>query len=155
MISLRKTVEEDIDEIYKYIHSDYVKKYFQGEEEIQLEAHKKWYRFLINSSTHVLYTVSDEKNKFLGCVNFELEGEYAIINIYLVKNIREHGYSPKLIKISIEELLSERKEISMIFAYILEENIVSIKVFEKNGFLFDTVEEYKGTEHKLFIKYLY
>lgn len=154
LIVLRETTESDIPEIYKYIHSDYVKKYCDNPEE-QWKAHERWYKFLIHSDAYILYTVtSTESGKFLGCVKFELDGECAAINIYLVKEIREHGYSHKIIERSIEELRFKKPDISVVLAYILEENTASLCAFKKLKFQYEGMENFKGIEHMLFIKTL-
>ncbi len=73
MILLRETVESDIEEIYNYIHLDYVKKYCTDCEE-QWKAHERWYKFLIHSDAYLLYTItSTETGNFLGCVKFEID----------------------------------------------------------------------------------
>lgn len=154
MILLRETVESDIPEIYKYIHLNYVKKYCTNLEE-QWEHHEKWYKFLIHSTSYLLYTVSSVKTReFLGCVKFELDGECATINIYLIEKMRNRGYSEKIIELSIEELKVKHPEISIVLAYILEENMASLSAFKRLNFEYDGVEEYKGIEHMLFIKTL-
>lgn len=154
MILLRETVESDIPEIYKYIHLNYVKKYYTNLEE-QWKHHEKWYKFLIHSTSYLLYTVSSmETGEFLGCVKFELDGECATINIYLIEKMRSKGYSEKIIELSIEELKVKHPEISIVLAYILEENIASLSAFKRLNFEYDGVEEYKGIEHMLFIKTL-
>lgn len=154
LILLRETTEDDILEIYNHIHLDYVKKYCKNIDE-QWAAHERWYKFLIHSDAYILYTVTDtETEKFLGCVKFELDGECATINIYLVKDIREHGYSHKVIERSIEELKFKKPDVSIILAYILEENTASLCAFKKLKFQYDGIEIYKGIEHMLFIKTL-
>ncbi|MBR8701942.1 hypothetical protein IX317_001140 [Fusobacterium sp. DD29] len=154
MILLRETVEDDIPEIYRYIHLNYVKKYCDNPEK-QWETHKKWYQFLIHSDAYLLYTVSNlETGEFYGCVKFEIDGECATINVYLVEGIRHKGYSEKIIDLSIDELRMRHPEISIVLAYILEENTPSLSAFKHLGFQFDGVEEYKGLEHMLFIKTL-
>ena len=131
-----------------------MKKYCNDPEE-QWKAHERWYKFLIHSDAYLLYTVtSTETGKFLGCVKFELDGECAVINIYLVKDIREQGYSHGILTLSIEELQHEKSEISIVLAYILEENEVSINAFKNLGFQYEGIENYKGIEHLLFVKTL-
>lgn len=147
-------MEKDIESIYENIHAQYIKKYYPGKEKEQWENHKRWYKFLIKSQLYSLYTVTDEKNKFLGYVKFELDEEFAIINIFLVESMRGKKISSDIIRLSIEEFSFKKSKISVIFAYILEENIASIRAFKKEGFVFDSIEEYKGIEHMLFIKTL-
>ncbi len=152
MIFLRETIEKDIEKIYEYIHLDYVKKYYPNEKDEQWESHRRWYAFLINSESYLLYTIIDKNEKFLGYVQYELDDEFAIINIYFIEEARGKGYSSNILALSMEELAHARKNTAIIFAYIMEENLPSIKAFEKQGFTFDGVEEYKGIEHRLYIK---
>ncbi|WP_206039057.1 MULTISPECIES: GNAT family N-acetyltransferase [Fusobacterium] len=154
MIFLRKTKESDIENIYNNIHLSYIRKYYPTLEKEQWENHRRWYKFLIKSSAYLLYTITNIEEEFLGYIKFELDGEIAIINIYLIEKMRKKKYSSSIIKMSIENLIKEKKEISIVLAYILEENIASIKAFKKNDFIFDSMDEYKGIEHMLFIKTL-
>lgn len=154
MILLRETTESDIKEIYNHIHLDYVKKYCSDIEN-QWNAHERWYKFLIHSDAYLLYTItSTETGDFLGCVKFELDGECATINIYLVKEIREKGYSHSILHLSLEELSFRKPEISIVLAYILEENTASLCAFKSLGFQYEGVENYKGIEHQLYTKIL-
>lgn len=154
-IILRKMEEKDIPNIYKYIHLNYVKKYFPDNEREQWEAHKRWYTFIINSPSYLFYTVESLGREFLGTVKFEVVSKTkANISIYLVEKIRGKGYSEATIFHSIEELKFEKPQIKRICAYILEENEISKKTFTKNGFVFKGVKEYIGTEHLLYEKKL-
>ena len=102
-----------------------------------------------------MYTITNSENgQFYGCVKFELEGECAIINVYLIEEIRHKGYSEKIIELSIGELQIKHPEISIVLAYILEENTPSLSAFKHLKFQYDGVEEYKGLDHMLFIKTL-
>ncbi|MEG0398605.1 MAG: GNAT family N-acetyltransferase, partial [Cetobacterium sp.] len=120
MIVLRKAVLEDIPNIYEQLHLNYVKKYCKGEEEAQWEIHKKWYTFLINSSSYILYTIEDIGGKFLGSIKFEIENETSIICIFIAKELRGKGYSKIIIESSIDEMKFEKPEVSAVLAYILE-----------------------------------
>ena len=152
-IILRKMEEKDISRIYKYIHLDYVKKYFPDKEAEQWEAHRRWYSFVINSPTYLFYTIESLGRDFLGTVKFELVTKTkAVMSIYLVDKIRGKGYSETVIINSINELCFEKPNIKKISAYVLEENEISQKVFLKIGFKRKKIEEYNGTEHILFEK---
>ncbi|WP_294705852.1 GNAT family protein [uncultured Fusobacterium sp.] len=152
-IILRKMEEKDIPNIYKYIHLNYVKKYFPDKEKEQWEAHKRWYSFVINSPTYLFYTVESLSREFLGTVKFEIVTKTkANISIYLVEKIRGKGYSEATIFHSIEELKFEKPQIKKICAYILEENEISKKTFIKNGFIYKGTKEYIGAEHLLYEK---
>lgn len=150
-IILRKMEEKDIPNIYKYIHLDYVKKYFPDAEDEQWEAHRRWYSFVINSPSYLFYTIESLGREFLGTVKFELLSKTkVVISIYLVHKIRGKGYSEAAIFCSIEELKFERPQVKKVCAYILEENEISKKAFIKNNFVYKGIKEYMGAEHLLY-----
>lgn len=151
-IVLRKAENCDIPEIYKHIHRDYVKKYFSEKERQEWENHKKWYKFLINSPYFILYVIEDFNGKFLGQLKFELDGETAVISIYLSQDTRGRGYGETAVLNGIKELVNCHKNIGIVLAYILEENEASIKTFEKCGFSFEKIEEYHRIDHLLYVK---
>lgn len=145
-------MDKDIPDIYKYIHLNYVEKYYPDKEKDQWEAHRRWYSFVINSPTYLFYTIESLSSEFLGTVKFELDEDEAIISVYLIEGIRGKGYSETVVVNSINELCFEKPNIKKISAYILEENEISQKVFLKIGFKRKKNEEYNGTEHILFEK---
>lgn len=153
-VILRRAEERDIPEIYEHLHRDYVKKYFSENESREWENHKKWYKFLINSPYFLLYVLEDVSGKFLGQLKFELDGETAIISIYMSKSSRGNGIGKEAILKGMEELAFYYENIEIVLAYILEENEASIKTFENSGFLFEKEEEYHGIEHLLYVKKL-
>lgn len=153
-VVLRRAEERDIPEIYEHLHRDYVKKYFTENEKREWENHKKWYKFLINSPYFLLYILEDSRGQFLGQLKFELDGETAILSIYLSKSIRGKGMGKAAILKGIKELTLYSGNIEIVLAYILEENEASIKTFEKSGFIFEKEEDYHGIEHLLYVKKL-
>ncbi|WP_372713837.1 N-acetyltransferase family protein [Ilyobacter sp.] len=153
-VILRKAEERDIPEIYEHLHRDYVKKYFSENESREWENHKKWYKFLINSPYFILYVLEELNGNFLGQLKFELDGETAILSIYMSKSSRGAGLGKKAILKGMEELALSCENTEIVLAYILEENEVSIKTFEKAGFSFEKEEEYHGIEHLLYVKKL-
>lgn len=152
LIILRKATESDIADIYKYLHRDFIKKYSQNGEKAEWESHRRWYKFLINSDSYLLYIIEDENGRFLGQLKFELEGETSIVSIYLLKEIRGKGLGRVIIDMGLEELLHESDEVDVVLAYILEENDASLNLFKSCGFTYERDEEYGGLDHHLYIK---
>lgn len=104
-------MDKDIPDIYRYIHLNYVKKYYSDNEKEQWEAHRRWYSFVINSPSYLFYTIESLSREFLGTVKFELDEETAAISVYLVESIRGKGYSETVIINSINELCFEKPNI--------------------------------------------
>lgn len=154
LVILRKANESDIGDIYKFLHRDFVKKYSEKGERAEWEHHRRWYKFLINSESYLLYIIEDENGKFLGQLKFELEGETSIISIYLVERARGKGLGKGILEMGIEELAHESDEADVVLAYILEENDASINLFTSCGFKYEREEDYGGIEHHLYVKRL-
>ena len=151
---MRKANESDIADIYKYLHRDFIKKYSEVGEKAEWQNHRRWYKFLINSSNYLLYIIEDENGRFLGQLKFELEGETSIISIYLLKEIRGKGLGRSIIEMGLEELQHESDEVDVVLAYILEENEVSVNLFKSCNFEYEREEDYGGLDHLLYIKRL-
>lgn len=151
---MRKADESDIADIYKYLHRDFIKKYSQNGERAEWENHRRWYKFLINSDSYLLYIIEDENGRFLGQLKFELEGETSIVSIYLLKEIRGRGLGKVIMEMGLEELLHESDEVDVVLAYILEENDASLKLFKSCGFTYEREEDHGGLDHHLYIKRL-
>lgn len=154
LVILRKAKESDIGDIYRFLHRDFIKKYSEKGERAEWEHHRRWYKFLINSESYLLYIIEDENGRFLGQLKFELEGETSIISIYLVERARGRGLGKSILEMGINELLHESDEVDVILAYILEENDASIKIFTSCGFEYEGDEEYGGLDHQLYVKRL-
>ncbi len=154
MVILRKAKENDIADIYKYLHRDFIKKYSSNSEKDEWIQHKRWYKFLINSETYLLYIVEDENGSFLGQVKFEIDEEIAVVSLYLIEDIRGRGIGKGVLEISLEELTFESNDVKDILAYILDENERSIRLFKSCGFDFIGQEEHQGLDHLVYRKSL-
>lgn len=155
MIVLRDSKKRDIENIYNHLNKKYVEKYSKNIDE-EKNIYIKWYNFLMNSKYFKLFTVEDLSKNFLGLVKFELEKDFegAEISIYLSENIRGKKYSNIIINASIEEIKFKFPKLKYVVAYIIEENISSIKAFEKSNFEYKGVVEYKDIEQLLYMKIL-
>ena len=148
---VKKMETSDIETLYKRINLSYVEKYCKDEASVQWEAHKKWYSFILNSPYYRMYILTNEKKEFLGNIKFEIEELKVVLNIFIDPEARKNKLSYFFIEESIK-MLKEEIEIEILEAYILEENDISLHLFEKIGFSFLKNEDYNGITHRLYIK---
>lgn len=133
-IHIRRMQEKDIPNIYEYIHKNYVHKYYSMVEQEQWEAHSRWYRFVLHSTSYFFYILELEE-EFLGTIRYELEEERAIVSIFIREEYRRKGYAKFALLESQKKFLEELEtEIAEIEAVILKENEVSQKLFLSCGF---------------------
>lgn len=161
MISLskfkvRNMEEDDIEIIYKNLHFDFVNKYFKNEKqkEKMYRNHNEWYKIHISSYDYLIYIFEDSTNNFVAMTSYEISKDIAKINIYLNKDFRNKGYSQEILSESLGKFLRDNKEVKYIQAYILEENIVSKRIFENIGFSYVNNKEIcnDGLEYLVYSK---
>jgi UDP-2,4-diacetamido-2,4,6-trideoxy-beta-L-altropyranose hydrolase len=132
---LRKVKDEDIFDVFQLSNEDYVRKYSINNTKIDWQDHKAWFQNNIKSDNHVFYVVTNNTDEFLGQLRYKIEDKSAIVSISLGKSIAGKGLSKELLKKSIELIQQERKELTVILAYVSYDNIASKKLFEKVGFI--------------------
>ncbi|UUV19201.1 GNAT family N-acetyltransferase [Fusobacteria bacterium ZRK30] len=149
---ISKATKDDIVGIYNLLHREFVKKYSLNSEKEELEKHKKWYEFWLKSPYYLIYVIKDPKRKVIGQIRYEIDGEISIISIYLDKENRGKGLGKIFVERSIKELKTEKEDVKLIVAYILEENDISKKMFLNFGFLLSEKKNYNGIEHLIYTK---
>ena len=139
---IRNMKEDDIEIIYKNLHLDFVNKYFKNNKEKKKihDNHSEWYKTHISSFDYLIYIFEDEETNFVAMTSYDILEDTAKINIYLKKSYRNKGYSQEILSESIDKFLNDNKNIKTLKAYILEENLVSKKIFENLSFIYDKKE---------------
>lgn len=152
-ISINDMTEKDIDTVYKYLHSHYVNKYFKDTQE-QYILHSNEYKLMISSSKYQLYVAKDINDNFISIVIYEIVENKANVKIFLNKVFREKHLAEYILNKSIEIFKNRKKEIKILEAYILEENINSQKLFLSQDFSYSSKIIYKNIEYLLYEKKL-
>ena len=153
---IRNMREDDIEIIYQNLHLNFVNKYFKNKKQQQkiYKNHNEWYKIHISSFDYSIYVFEDEEKKFVAMTSYEILTDTAKVNIYLNRYFRNKGYSQEILSESINKFLSDNKNIKYLQANILEENIVSKKIFKNLGFVYNNKKEIcnDGLEYLVFIK---
>jgi L-amino acid N-acyltransferase YncA len=131
---IRKAKSEDIREVFNPSNQDYVREYSINKEKIKWENHVRWFNDIIQDRNNLFYVVTDNTERFLGQIRYNIETDKATVSISLSHLITGKGLSRPLLLESINKLLSEKKEVTEIIAYVSENNAASVKLFERAGF---------------------
>ena len=152
-MTLREATIRDSSQLFDLSNDPVVRKNSYNQDKIEWHQHLKWLKRKLLDKDHVFFVVTDNLNKFYGQVRFDIDSkkEESIINISLKKNIRGLGLSSFVIDKSIDDLL-KIKRVKLIKAYIKEENISSIKSFERANFRFLKNFTYEGTKSKIYVR---
>ncbi|AKM82204.1 TPA: GNAT family N-acetyltransferase [Candidatus Berkelbacteria bacterium] len=145
-----KANKDDLVDLFNLANDPLVRKNSFNKKEITMAEHKHWFGNQIDSNNSLIL-IAKKDGKFVGVVKFKLEDEN-IIGISIAKYFRGKGLSNSVLTEAIEYLKKDRPEIKIITALIKEENIASVKTFEKSGFKFD--QKIKVNESPS-LKYIY
>ena len=97
-----------------------------------------------------VYPILTNENRNIGYVQAcPLEGDFEI-GYHIAKNYTGKGFATEAVKVFVP-LIMDMLQIDKIYGIVLEENIASHKVLEKNGFklFFKGIDKYQGKDRAL------
>ena len=133
----------DMDDLYRLSNEKLVRSNSIHPENIIYEDHVKWFQ-RISSDEKYLILVVELAGSFVGQVKFKIDNSRATISLSLDTLHRGMGIGWKVISESVEYLIKMKKGMSDIIAFIKNDNIASIRSFEKAGFLYIGLEDVNG-----------
>ena len=100
---------------------------------ISLNEHERWFKKKIKDPSSKIYIACCGDGK-IGMIRFDDHGDVIKVNVMLNPDFLNKGLGSKVIKLGVEKLISEIKLDKPIVAEIKNDNIASIKAFQKVGF---------------------
>lgn len=144
MLNHRRATSKDIDVYYKWANDPTVRAQSYNSQSISFKTHVKWFNKKINDKNCSMKIFVDDENEAVGQVRIEkFDSHNAIISISVDSTKRGQGYASKMLEISTSDFLNSN-DLVIIHAYIKESNVGSKKIFEKAGFLFQDMIDYKN-----------
>ncbi|WP_443091045.1 GNAT family N-acetyltransferase [Basfia succiniciproducens] len=114
-------------------------------EPVTMESRKDWFEFHLHSERHPIWVLENsiiknnqEEKQILGWCTFSPFYPRAAFNntveisIYLDNKAKGNGYGSKILQFMKEQMMC--RDINTLMAYVIEENNISRKAFEKQGF---------------------
>lgn len=105
-----------------------------NQNEFSYESHKKWFIKKIENQSDFIFIVFYESQR-VGFIRLDKQEDFFLVSIVIDENFR----GKKLASKSLNLLKTKLKSIQMV-AYILPDNLPSIKAFETSGFQFSNLE---------------
>jgi RimJ/RimL family protein N-acetyltransferase len=144
MLKYRKAISKDVDVYYKWANDSTVRAQSYNSQLIDFKTHVKWFHEKINDENCSMIFFYDDENESVGQVRIEKsDSNNAIIGISIDSNKRGKGHASKMLEISTADFLNSN-DLVIIHAYIKESNVGSKKIFEKAGFQFQDMLDYKN-----------
>lgn len=130
---LRKIISSDAKELVRLRNQENTYKWFFSQQKFTEEKTKEWIENLHSEEVFVL----EENNKLLGTVSiYNIENDGAEIGrIIIDEDFRGKGLGKKILVEAINNMRNFPGDIKTLYAYIMNDNIPSQRIFEGCGFI--------------------
>ena len=133
----------DTDNLYILSNEKLVRNNSIHPENIIYKDHVNWFQKVLSDEKYLILVV-EQGGGFVGQVKFNLDNTSATISLSLNDSQRGKGIGSRIILESVEFLINLKYGLHDIIAYIKNDNIASIRSFEKAGFLYIGLEDVNG-----------
>lgn len=134
LLYLRNVQLIDVELTYRWAKDPVVRMYAHNKEKIKWETHKKWFYNKLADNECEYYILMD-KGKDIGSIRFDInENGFAVISYLIDPLFQSKGYGKIILEMGIERLKHRKEKVKKLVGFVLQENIASIKIFEKLGF---------------------
>lgn len=131
---LRNVQLFDVELTYRWAIDPEIRMYSFSKEKIELENHFLWFSDKI-ANIDCEYYILQDKGKSIGTIRFDInEDGLALISYLIDSSFHGKGYGKIILENGIEKLKYRKKKVKKVFGFVQQENIASIKIFEKLGF---------------------
>jgi UDP-2,4-diacetamido-2,4,6-trideoxy-beta-L-altropyranose hydrolase len=134
-LKLREATADDIHWLFKLRNDPIAYKNFLNPRPIEWEKHVDWFKKALIGNKCFIYVVYNEKKENISMIKFIVRGQKAEVGINLDKNFRGLGYGVEIIRIGTRHFLKNFSKVTKIIALIRKNNLGSIKVFSKAGYV--------------------
>ncbi len=148
-ITIRNAKKSDFQTLFQWSNDPITRINSYNIEPITFENHTVWYQKQLDSDTATVYILMNRNSPF-GVVRFEKNHDHSVIGITTAPKSRGKGLSATMLNIACRTYRSI--SIKPIYAYIKEENIASIKSFQRSKFIFEKKIEQKRIPSVLYIR---
>lgn len=137
---LRDACMDDLEITYSWANNSHTRRYAFNQEFISFEEHSNWFLRKI-SDQNCIYKLLIKGYEPVGSIRFDLVGDIGLISYLVRPDHIGKGFGKKLLELAIKDIERKRKDIKSIKGLVKNENIASIKIFEKLGFEKTELEE--------------
>jgi len=148
-VDVLPVTSSDLMDIFELSNQDSVRAVSFTPEKIKLEDHRKWFSRKLADKNIIILKATIE-GSLAGQVRLDLENDEALISISTSEYFRGMGVASKMLQSAIAE--AKKRGLKTINAFIKPDNQTSIRLFEKNGWIYAGQEKESGV---IANKYIY
>jgi RimJ/RimL family protein N-acetyltransferase len=154
VLRFRKPRQEDVEMYFIWASDPEVRKMSFHSDILHLESHKQWFQSALNDESYTMFVFQNIYGEDVGQIRIQRQNSKnndAIIGVSVDSNHRGKGYSTEALTIASDLFLKSNPGF-VINAYIKEENLSSKSAFEKAGYHFLGLIDYKNFKSYHFVK---
>jgi len=130
---LREANPSDIELTYRWAADSVVRKFALSRGEITFDNHKYWFLDKLEDE-NCIYLIAMSNSQAVGSVRMDItENGGALISYLIDPNFHGKGYGLKLLEKGVQWAISDSR-INYIEGHVMDENVASIKIFERLSF---------------------
>lgn len=144
VVKLRRVTDDDCRLLWTWANDPGVRAASFEKEPIPWETHVHWFQAKKNDPRSFIYVATDSNGTPAGQVRFDLDAQGgAEVHISVATEKRGLGYGSVILRLACERVLAEA-EVKSLVAHVRPENVLSLRIFEKAGFIRQGTEVVKG-----------
>lgn len=133
-VFFRKAQKNDCEKIYQWRNHEWVREFALDSREISLEDHVEWFeKSLENPHRDIL--IAEGEIGPVGVLRFDHEKDFSEVSVYLVPERIGEGWGLKVLNSGSAWISQHRPGIKSLKATIKPDNLRSIKVFHRAGYV--------------------
>lgn len=144
-VILAKASVEDLQTTFEWASDPIVRAFSFSQHTITLDEHSNWFTKKIKDE-NCLYLIAEMNGEKIGSIRFDIDNNKAIISYLIAPKYHGKGLGLIILTNGLSYLQKEIENNSLhvknVIGYVMEENIPSVKAFERLGFK-KTIEEDK------------
>lgn len=132
-LRLRRVRQDDCRLLWEWANDPELRAVSFALEPIPWEQHVQWFKAKINDPYCVFYIGIDAEDVPTGQVRYDIDAKEAVVSVSVDRKFRGKGYGRTLISLSSQKVF-DVPDVSVIHAYIKQNNEESVRAFVKAGF---------------------
>lgn len=132
-LNIRKATIDDEQNLYVWRNHPNIREVSFNKQSISPEQHSQWFRSTLLNPDRLLL-IGELKEKPVGVVRFDIDGNSAEVSIYLIQEPDYKGLGQSLLRSAEQWLKANMNDISTISANVIEENSISQRFFTNAGY---------------------
>ena len=132
-LKFRKAIPEDLNLLFEWANDPEVRRHSFNSAPILLQDHTRWFQAKLDNPAAILY-LAESDGKPVAHIRFDITDRTATLSYLIGADYRGKGLGHTVLLKGLEQLLQDRPDVQLVEGLVQEENVASIKSFEKAGF---------------------